>query len=305
MGMHNLAPLIVRRATRRAVSQLGGSVGAVIATTLDDVLGCIPGARTLFYGFDDHVAGAESYGIPRERWLRAEQRQLRCADVVVAVSPALQERYGAFGRQAALVPNGCDPSMYVDADSLPWPVDVHLSGPLAGYVGHIGQRVNIALLEAVADSGCSLLLIGSWDPSYQPVRFPALIARPNVCWVGSKSLTELPAYLHAIHVGLTPYSESAFNRSSFPLKTLEYIAAGSAVVSTDIPAVGWLQTDHVTIARSSSEFADAVCRQLAVPRSASLVTHRRRFAEQHSWERRAAALAELLELDGQTSHTRL
>ncbi|HKR52686.1 MAG TPA: hypothetical protein VJT72_24520, partial [Pseudonocardiaceae bacterium] len=54
---------------------------------------------------------------------------------------------------------------------------------------------------------------------------------------------------------------------------------------------------HVTIARSPSEFAGAVRRQLAVPRSSSLTTHRRRFAEQHSWERRAAAVAELLELD--------
>jgi teichuronic acid biosynthesis glycosyltransferase TuaH len=257
----------------------------------------MPGARTLFYGFDDHVAGAESHGIPRERWVRAEQRQLQCADVVAAVSPALQERYAAYGRQAALVPNGCDPTVYADADSLPWPPDVHLTGPLAGLVGHIGQRVDLALLEAVADTGCPLLLVGPWDPAYEPVRFPALVARPNVCWVGPKPLAELPAYLRVIDVGLTPYSNSDFNRSSFPLKTLEYIAAGSAVVSTDIPAVTWLQTDHVTIARSPTEFADAVHQQLAVPPSPALTTHRRRFAEQHSWERRAAAIATLLELD--------
>ncbi|HKR52143.1 MAG TPA: hypothetical protein VJT72_21685, partial [Pseudonocardiaceae bacterium] len=97
-GLHELTQLLVRRAARRAVSRLGGSVRAVIATTLEDVLCCMPGARTLFYGFDDHVAGAESHGIPRERWVRAERRQLQCADVVAAVSPALQERYAAYGR---------------------------------------------------------------------------------------------------------------------------------------------------------------------------------------------------------------
>jgi teichuronic acid biosynthesis glycosyltransferase TuaH len=295
--MRHVVPLVVRHAARRAVARLGGSVTAVIATTLDDVLGCMPGARTLFYGTDDHVAGAESHGIPRERWLRAEQRQLRCADVVAAVSPALQERYAAYGRESALVPNGCDPGIYVDAESMSWPADVHLSGPVAGLMGHIGQRVDLALLEAVADTGCSLLLIGPWDSSYEPVRFPALVARPNVCWVGPKPLAELPAYLQMIHVGLTPYSDSDLNRSSFPLKTLEYVAAGSAVVSTDIPAVAWLQSEHVTIARSPAEFADAVRRQLAVPRSSFLVTQRRRFAAQHSWERRAAAVAELLDLN--------
>lgn len=296
-GLHELTQLLVRRAARRAVSRLGEPVTAVIATTLDDVLCCMPGARTLFYGFDDHVAGAESRGIPRERWLRAERRQLQRADVVAAVSPALQERYATYGRQAALLPNGCDPTVYTDVDSMPWPPDVHPTSPIAGFVGLIGQRVDLALLEAVADTGCSLLLVGPWDPSYEPVRFPTLVARPNVCWVGPKPLAELPTYLRVIDVGLTPYSDSDFNRSSFPLKTLEYIAAGSGVVSTDIPAVAWLQTDHVTIARSPSEFANAVCRQLELPRSAALITHRRRFAEQHSWARRAADLAQLLELD--------
>ncbi|MGH3935405.1 MAG: glycosyltransferase [Pseudonocardiaceae bacterium] len=296
-GLRHLAPWLVRRTARRAVNRLGGSVSAVIATTLDDVLCSMPGARTLFYGTDDHVAGAESHGIPRERWLRAEQRQLQHADVVAAVSPALQERYAAYGREAALVPNGCDPAIYADVDSMSWPADVHLAGPIAGLVGHIGQRVDLALLEAVADTGCSLLLVGPWDPSYEQIRFPALAARPNVCWVGAKKLAELPAYLRIIDVGLTPYADSDLNRSSFPLKTLEYIAAGSGVVSTDIPAVAWLQSEHVTIARSPSEFADAARQQLALPRSADMITHRRRFSEQHCWARRATDLADLLEFD--------
>lgn len=296
-GLHELTPLFVRLAARRAVSRLGGSVSAVIATTLEDVLGSMPGARTLFYGFDDLVAGAESCGIPRERWLRAEQRQLRCADLVAAVSPALQKRYAAYGRQATLVPNGCNPALYTDSDSMACPADVHLTGPIAGLIGHIGQRVDFTLLEAVADTGCSLLLVGPWDRAYEPVRFPDLVARPNVCWVGPKPLAQLPAYSRVVDVGLTPYADSDLNRSSFPLKTLEYIAAGSAVVSTDIPAIAWLQTDHVMIARSGAEFADAVRRQLALPRSADVITHRRRFAEQHTWARRAADLAQLLELD--------
>lgn len=149
----------------------------------------------------------------------------------------------------------------------------------------------------MADAGCSLLLVGPWDPSYEPVRFPALISRPNVCWVGAKKLAELPAYLRIIDIGLTPYSDSDLNRSSFPLKTLEYIAAGSGVVSTDIPAVAWLGSEHVTIARSPADFADAVRQRLALGRTDGLITHRRQFAEQHSWARRAADLVALLELD--------
>ena len=40
----------------------------------------------------------------------------------------------------------------------------------------------------------------------------------------------MPSYMAALKVGLTPYGDNEFNRASFPLKTLEYLSAGIAVV---------------------------------------------------------------------------
>ena len=78
------------------------------------------------------------------------------------------------------------------------------------------------------------------SPTFDPERMEALIARPNVHWLGTKPFAELPSYLGAIDVGLTPYAQSAFNRASFPLKTLEYLAAGRPAVASDLPAHRWL-----------------------------------------------------------------
>ena len=110
-------------------------------------------------------------------------------------------------------------------------------------------------LEAVAQSGHSLLLVGPRQTTFELERINALLSLPNVQWVGPKPFESLPSYLRITTVGLTPYADSDFNRASFPLKTLEYLAAGKPVVSTDLPAARWLATDLVTIAKSPADFA--------------------------------------------------
>ena len=65
-----------------------------------------------------------------------------------------------------------------------------------------------------------------------------------------------------------PYRDTPFNRGSFPLKTLEYLAAGRAVVATDLPAIRWLNTDLISVATTPAAFADHVARLASEPRTA-------------------------------------
>jgi teichuronic acid biosynthesis glycosyltransferase TuaH len=177
---------------------------------------------------------------------------------------------------------------YAGTEHAPLPADADLPGPVAGLVGRINHRTDLRLLEAIADRGRSLLLVGPRDAGYEPRRFDALRRRRNVRWVGPKPSAALPGYLRVIDVGVVPYLDSPFNRGSFPLKTLEYLAAGRAVVATDLPAIRWLATDLIRVAAGPESFADQVDRMLALPRTPALQGHRRAFAARHSWARRAA-----------------
>lgn len=89
---------------------------------------------------------------------------------------------------------------------------------------------------------------------------------------------------------IVPCGDSAFNRASFSLKTLEYLAAGKAVVATDRPAIGWLQTDLIAVASEPGPFAHQVDRLLDQPRTPALMAHRRAFTAEHSRARRATAI---------------
>jgi teichuronic acid biosynthesis glycosyltransferase TuaH len=289
------APL-VRHGIRRAVRALACDVSGIVVATVDDLLQALPVKKRVFYGTDDYVSGADLLGVPVERLLRAEARQLELATDVVAVSDQLLQRWSPSANRVHLLPNGCDVRHYREVDEVPPPVDVHLRSPIAGFVGHVNARIDLSLLEAVANRGVSLLMVGPVDPKFRTDRFNRLVSRDNVQWVGPRPFAALPSYLRLMHVGLTPYVDSAFNRGSFPLKTLEYLAAGRGVVSTDLPASRWLGTDLIHRAMGPREFAEATEAALAAPRGQALMAKRKAVAEQHSWAGRAAGMAAVLGL---------
>ena len=286
-----------RRAVRRAVATLGAEVRATIVASLNDMLDVIPSAQRVFFGTDDYVAGAELTGTDA-RWLeQLERRQLAKADVVIAVSPELRRKWGAERPDAHLVPNGCMAQHLATTDTVAPAPEIDLPAPIAGFIGHLSDRIDVGMLEAVADAGVSLLLVGPRSPTFEIAKLDALLARPSVQWVGPKRFDELPAYLRAMDVGLTPYRQSAFNHASFPLKTLDYLAAGRPAVVSDLPAHRWLATPHVTIADTPETFAARTLELLAVPQGPEDAGARRAFGARHSWSARASEVARLLGLD--------
>ncbi|MQY03475.1 hypothetical protein ACRB68_15180 [Actinomadura sp. RB68] len=299
-GMHHLTWALMRRRVRRAAAELGQAITGVIVTVPGDLLGTAPGARTLYYATDDLVAGAELLGLPRRRLEAAEADHLARADAVAVVSPVLRDRFAGLGRDAAFVPNGCAPAAFADLDAAPWPADLpRFDRPVAGFVGNINGRIDLDMLDGVADAGHPLVLVGKHQDTCDPDRFARLTGRPDVHWVGHKAFAELPSYLRVLDVGLTPYAPDGFNRASFPLKTLEYLAAGRGVVATGLPATAWLREDPegAALIRSAADaeaFVKAAEEELATPRTPGLQDRRRRFAERHAWERRARSLIDIL-----------
>jgi len=288
---------LVRSQIRRALRTLGRNPAAVIACGLDDVLsGWEPGVVRVLYGTDDYSSGAGLLGIDEGALKRAEKRQLTNADVVTAVSQVLAGRWSAMGADVHVVPNGVEVDAYADVGAAVLAPDVSLSSPVAGVIGHLSARIDIGILEAIVDAGCSLLLVGPYNRTWEPERFEALVSRPGVQWVGRRPFEDLPAYLSQMDVGVTPYADTGFNRAAFPLKTLEYLAAGLPVVSSDLPASRWLGSRFVRIANSPEDFGRAIHDLATQAADPSLRQQRRALASCHSWKRRAHEFAAIIGL---------
>jgi teichuronic acid biosynthesis glycosyltransferase TuaH len=294
-GMTGLTTALTRRHIRRAAGLLGGEVRAVISAWPQyPVFGSCDEQVSIYWAQDDFVGGASLLGLNAKLIDACERRVAAAADMLISANPEVADTWRSRGRDSALIPFGVDVDAYSDVEHAAVPSDVGVRGPIVGFIGQINDRTDLRLLEAVADRGRSLLLVGPRDPAFEPRRFDALVRRGNVCWVGPKPFSALPGYLALMDVGVVPYGDSPFNRGSFPLKTLEYLAAGRAVVATDLPAIRWLETDHIAIASQAQPFADHVDRLLAEPRTPAMVAHRRAFARRHSWAVRAAEFHEVI-----------
>lgn len=278
---------MLRRQLAWAIAELNGSVDALVACQIGfRVFGAGGERLRVLYGTDDFVAGAELMGLPRARLRSLERQAVREADVVFAVSSPLVDLWRGQGADPFLLPNGCDAAAFRRVDGAASPPDVSLPRPIVGFSGHLSDRIDIGLLEAVAATGVSLLLVGPRQRTVEARVFERLLARPNVQWVGARKFEELPSYLSVMDVGITPYSQTDFNRASFPLKTLEYLAAGLPAVVTDLPAAQSLSS-VVRVCSGPDDFVRGVVEALRENRDAEAVRSRRLVAEQYSWRERA------------------
>lgn len=320
-GVRATTAAIVRSQVRWAIHQLGIRPFAVVATYLEDLLGYW-GAEVVnvLYGTDDYVAGAGLMGMSVRRQRTQELRALSRADVVAAVSPQLVQRWNSLGANPVFIPNGCWLTN-VSAQAIP-PEARDLPRPVVGLIGQLSERIDLDVLDAIADAGLSLLIVGPLDPRWGKQQFNQLVSRPNVRYAGPVPAELVPSYLAAIDVGVTPYRDTPFNRASFPLKTLEYLGAGLPVVSADLPTARWLREDLIygehaaaadqmlVLARNGTEFADAIrgivaserCGRQVASNSASHERNQERagqclaFAARHTWPRRADAFASVIGL---------
>jgi teichuronic acid biosynthesis glycosyltransferase TuaH len=290
-GLARVTEQLMRFQLRRAVGKLGGDVHAVLVANQRDLLGACKERMSVVYATDDFVAAARLFGVSEDVLVEQQKRQARRADLIVCVSDEIAASWAPFGVETMVMRNGCDMEVGAAADDAPLPPGVSLKPPVAGFLGNVSERIDVPLLEAVADRGMSLLIVGPARGNQRSrAQFDRLLAHECVTWTGEQPSDTMASYLRVIDVGLTPYTNSAFNRGSFPLKTIEYLAAGRAAVSTDLPATRWLDTDLIGVADDPQGFADAVQAAAAVPRTPELMAARRTFAAKHSWEARVDEL---------------
>jgi len=294
-GVAPLTAAMMRRGIRHAAAAIGGPIGVhIAASVLLPVFDPTVERASIFWYQDDFVGGAELMGVDPERNRRGEEALIRGANRVVAASPVLVDRCAALGVDAECIPFGCDLENFPLASPASPPADVTLTGPYALAMGQLGDRIDFALLDAIARRGLPLLMLGPAHDRAAVQRLTQLTQFPNVQWLGERPFSALPAYLAGAGVGLVPYRQSAFNRGSFPLKTLEYLASGLPVVATDLPATRWLAAPDVVIAGHPRGFADAVAECLRQPRTESAAAQRRTFAANHTWSVRAVAWQHVL-----------
>lgn len=138
-----------------------------------------------------------------------------------------------------------------------------LPGPVFGYFGVIDERLDYALIEALAREfpDGSVVMAGP----LAKVSSDELPRLPNIHWLGQQPYEALPALVKGFDVCLMPFALNAATRCINPTKTLEYMAAGKPIVSTAVPDVVRHFTPVVAVAADHDGFLDAAARAACAP----------------------------------------
>jgi glycosyltransferase involved in cell wall biosynthesis len=231
----------------------------------------------VYEAVDDHTRGP---GItPRLRpLLRAtEDAILARAALVFAWSAPLRDRLAALHRNVVLA----GPATDLEAFSLV--ANERGEEHVAVWIGAVDFRCDAGLLTDAARrlSGWRFLVAG---PVLERSDGRRLAAAPNVDLLGALPQTEVPSLIARARVCLMPYQRNEFTDLLFPIKLIEYLAAGRPVVSTPI-RIAREFSDVVAVASDGDEFAAAIER-CAASDSDEARSRRARRAAPYSWDAR-------------------
>jgi len=240
--------------------------------------------RAVVYDCMDDLA---SFKFAPAELLEREAALMELADVVFTGGPSLYESRKDRHANIHCLPSAVDarhfsPGSLVHSSAESAAAsELHrgMGHPRLGFFGVIDERLDIALVEGLADArpDWQIVMAGpvvKIDPESLP-------RRPNLHWIGMQRYEALPYLLAQWDVCLLPFALNESTRFISPTKTLEYLAGGKPAISTPIHDVVSLYGSAVRIAATATEFVQAVEATLAQSQ-----------AERAQWREAAQALVD-------------
>lgn len=192
--------------------------------------------RYVVYDDMDHVAGGQMLRLRQVYVAALERVTIRRADLAVSAGWLLgAHRRQTTGRDVLVIPNGVEPGRFAPShDRQPHP-------PTMVYVGHLAHYSGVDLaIEAlprirVDVPHARLLVVGDGDAPYlRGLRELAGVRGVCECveFRGRIPYDAVPAVLAEADIGLATFRDTPLGRFAFPLKVIEYMAAGLPVLCT-------------------------------------------------------------------------
>lgn len=228
--------------------------------------------------------------------LENEEKLYQKADLVFTGGQSLYEAKKNRHKRVYAFPSSIDAAHFQQArNTTEEPEDQKLiAHPKLGYVGVIDERIDIGLLEKMAElrPDWQFVMIGP----VVKIREEDLPRAANIHYLGGKDYKDLPKYLSGWDVALMPFAMNESTEFISPTKTPEYLAAGKPVVSTPIRDVvrPYGEMNLVRIASNAEEFV-AACEEALTEDAAERIDKVDEFLAKTSWDKTFAEMANLID----------
>lgn len=195
-------------------------------------------------------------GAPPELLVREAELLVSC-DLVFTGGPSLYRHKKDRHPDVHCFPSSVDAKHFGKGGrGMPEAADqADIPHPRLGYFGVIDERIDLPLIEAMADArpDWHIVMVGP----VAKIDEKQLPRRENIHYFGMRSYDELPTYLAGWDVCLLPFARNDATRMISPTKVLEYMAAERPIVSTPITDVAEPYGRIVYLGETPEEFLRA------------------------------------------------
>ena len=251
--------------------------------------------RTIYQSMDDisQVKYSNRHGA------RLEEEIIRNFDYTICTSKELVRLKSPFSPNVFYHPNGADVQIFQQAATvtLPKPAELQqIDKKIIGFTGSIEYRSDYDLLKKIADyhSDKILFFLGPINTD-EHIKW-GLDRMPNVVFAGSRTITQLPAYLQYFDCTIIPYRKTILTKSIYPLKINEYLAAGKPVIATHFSEDIFSFRDVAYVVDSHDDFLKAI--DIAISENNEEKKQARmKVAAQNTWTKRVEQFWNIIDME--------
>lgn len=260
-----------------------------------DMIGNFDEALVIYYVYDNisgYVGGSGQKS-------KKEIELLRKADIVFSLSQELVKENKKWAKSIVHLPNAVDFELFSRSRLAETPIPEDLAAipePRIGYIGTINEKVDIDLLDYIAESrpAWSIVLIGrdNYQTDHESKKFHELLRRNNVFRIKYVEYNRVPDYLKGLSVCMMCYRINDWTYFGDPSKMHEYLASGKPTVAVALPAIKEFE-EVIAIPETKEGWIEAIEAGLN-EKDDYLARKRIEVAFENSYQKRVARAIEII-----------
>ncbi|MEM5871810.1 MAG: glycosyltransferase family 4 protein [Candidatus Aenigmatarchaeota archaeon] len=216
---------------------------------------------------------------------------IKKADILTVVSPFLEAAARKFGfdKQIFFIPNGAD------VENIKYHFNESEGRLKLIFTGLLYKScdLDLVLKSMVYLDDMDLIVVGDGPRRKEFEYLAKKLGLKNVNFVGMKSREEVKEYLYRSDIALLPYPDNIANKSRYPIKLGEYLAAGKPVVTNKVgvmPLIIENGKNGILTKDDPESFAEGIRKLENEKLRRKISIEARKTAEKNSWKNIAKKL---------------
>ncbi len=285
-----LAKLVYRKLNKELPMLKDNKINVIIYNPrwfrIMEALKKIYNMKFAYYVFDEFRFDAHNSAINKKREV-VDEYNCKKSDIIFAMSDMIAYARKNLNENIYVIGNGANYN-FANARS-----DAHIKNSVA-FIGNFRNWIDNDLLEELIAKRKDLIFcfVGNVEKNMEPFFRRILNQYPNVIYGGVSDKDNIANIYKMVDCVIVPYKKNAFISATRPIKIVESVISGTAVVT--VPIAGYEENGFIKFASSVEQFSEKIDECIAKPIDKNDEDYIA-FIKQNTWSMKAEVINGIFE----------